>query len=615
MNKSWSFAASLLFLTGSAYAQSAPQQNAQTGVETKSAATTSAGPKNVFEATPGMMRPSPKGKTNPACGVAAPPNTNPCAEAQKRALTPLNAQPQDLTASGSQLNSTSTPVDQSSLDPPAAAPFAFSPVNPDTSLILLNGVQTATRKTSVGPVRLSTSSTSSAPSITNVSPDFGNPGTVVTITGTGFGSPESNSYVDVFSTQTFEYTNWPVQEWTDTQIVATVPSMPSGKVYFEIYVAGIVVQGTSTFTVGIPPAISTYSPAFGLPGTTITINGSGFGQSSSSNYVSVISAVTGQTSYWPATSWTDTEIQVQVPASFAQGKVYLYVTVAGLETIGTFPFTVGTPPVIDCYSPGFGPPGTLVTINGSGFGATKGNSYVEVLSKTENTWMGWPVSTWSDTQITVPIPANTPIGLYYITVNANGLQSIETDPIEVGFPPVIADYSPGYGDPGTQITINGSGFGQTQGTSVIQALSAVTNTWTNLPVSSWSDSQAVVTIPATMPLGKVYLYVVVGPLESIGTFPFTVGIPPSITSYSPSTGPAGTVITINGTGFGSAQGGSYLTLQSVTNIYTGLTVISWSDTQVTVSIPKLAPTCLSYLSITVDGLQSIGTFPFQVTSQ
>ena len=118
-----------------------------------------------------------------------------------------------------------------------------------------------------------------------------------------------------------------------------------------------------------------------------------------------------------------------------------------------------------------------------------------------------------------------------------------------------------------------------------------------------------------MPLGKIYLTVGVGGLESIGTFPFTVGIPPQITSYSPTTGPAGTIITINGTGFGPTQGSSYVILQSITNIYTGLTVVSWNDTQVKVAIPNLAPTCLGYLSIAVDGLQSIGTFPFQVTNK
>ncbi|MGC2391612.1 MAG: IPT/TIG domain-containing protein [Candidatus Acidiferrum sp.] len=94
-----------------------------------------------------------------------------------------------------------------------------------------------------------------------------------------------------------------------------------------------------------------------------------------------------------------------------------------------------------------------------------------------------------------------------------------------------------------------------------------------------------------------------------------MGISPSITSYSPGSGPAGTLITINGTGFGPTRGSGSVILQSVTNIYTGLTVVSWIDAQVTVSVPKLTPTCLSYFSITVDGLQSIGTYPFQVTSQ
>ena len=99
-----------------------------------------------------------------------------------------------------------------------------------------------------------------------------------------------------------------------------------------------------------------------------------------------------------------------------------------------------------------------------------------------------------------------------------------------------------------------------------------------------------------------------------GTFQFDVGIPPQITNYSPNTGPAGTLITISGTGFGETQGSSYALLQSLTNVYTSLTVLSWSDTLVTVSVPKLTPLCLNYLTITAGGLQTPGTFPFQVVS-
>jgi len=615
MNKSLILGTCLQFLIVTAYAQ--------TPVKTKSKVSTSpAGSKEAAPATPQptlVLKPL-KGKVNSACTAGGNPKPNPCGEMKKRRIISSNAaHPQDLEVSESDLNSTSTPLDRSDIDPIAVQPFAIGPENTDISLISINGVETGVRNTAVPQPKLqAAAATTSGPSMTSYSPPFGNPGTVVTIVGSGFGSPQSNSYVQAYSITTHTNFLWPSTSWTDTQIVVVLPAdMPIGQCYFNVYVAGVGIPGTNPFTVGIPPAFTSYSPTSGVPGTLITIKGSGFGQLANTNnsYVAARSSLTNQTTFWTPTSWTDSEIDVKVPEGFPQGMVWLYVIVDGLSSIGTNPFTVGTPPVIDCYSPPSGPPGTMVTLNGSGFGNVQGSSYVLVLSRSTNTWMSWPISTWSDTQITVPVPANTPIGLFYFSVDVDKLQSLGTNPFQVGFPPIVSDYAPQWGNPGTQITINGSGFGQTRGTSFVQAVSAVTNTWTSLPVNSWSDTQLVVVIPDDMPLGKIYLTVVVGGLESIGTFPFTVGIPPQITSYSPNTGPAGTIITINGTRFGPTQGSSYVVLQSVTNIHTSLTVVSWSDTQVKVAIPNLTPNCLSYLSITVDGLQSIGTLPFQVTNK
>jgi hypothetical protein len=45
-----------------------------------------------------------------------------------------------------------------------------------------------------------------------------------------------------------------------------------------------------------------------------------------------------------------------------------------------------------------------------------------------------------------------------------------------------------------------------------------------------------------------------------------------------------------------------------------LTSLSWSDMQVEVTVPNLTPAGPNYLSTAVGGLQSIGTYPFQVTT-
>jgi len=464
------------------------------------------------------------------------------------------------------------------------------------------------------PPRISIQQTGGGPVIESYSPSFGHPGTVVTINGRGFGSVQGDSYVTVLSAKDANtYTTWPATSWSDTQITVPVPlSMPFGKVFLAVEVNEQKSPDWHPFTVGIPPLIATYSPAYGAPGTPLTITGTGFGASQGSSYVTVLSAVTRSWIRWTPTSWSDTQITVPVPLDMPPGKVFLYVNVNTLDTIGTYAFTVGIPPSIGNYSPAFGDQGTVITFSGSGFGGSQGSSYVAAISATTGVAMKWPTTNWNDHQIVVPVPSTAPLGKYYLYVNAAGLDSIGTYPFTVGTPPAIESYAPACGAPGTLVTINGKGFGQSQGSGRVAVLSAVTNAWATWTPISWSDTEVVVSVPSNMPLGRVYLYVNADGLESVGTYAFTVGVPPQILSYSPLSGPDGTVLTINGRGFGDTQGSGYVTLQSASNVWTTLTSQSWSDTQIVVAVPTLTVTGLNYLSITTGGLQSIGTYPFIV---
>jgi hypothetical protein len=226
----------------------------------------------------------------------------------------------------------------------------------------------------------------------------------------------------------------------------------------------------------------------------------------------------------------------------------------------------------------------------------------------------WPAISWSDTKIVVPVPSNMPLGKVFLIVEVNEQKSPDWHPFTVGVPPSISSYSPLYGGPGTEVVIHGAGFGARPDSGGVSILSAVTNSWTSWNPTIWTDTEIVVPVPSDMPPGKVYLNVTGNQLQSIGTYPFTVGVPPQITGYTPTPGPDATLLIIRGKGFGAAQGSSYVTLQSASNQWTTLTPQSWSDTQVEVTVPNLISAGPSYLSITVGGLQSIGTYPFQVTS-
>jgi hypothetical protein len=479
------------------------------------------------------------------------------------------------------------------------------------------------------------------PQILSYSPLFGLPGTQLTIYGRGFGSSQGDSYVSVLSLNSLTYTKWPASSWSDTQIALQVPSgMPLGKVFMIVEVGEQNSPGWKPFTVGIPPQIIDYSPLSGPGETQLTIRGSGFGQSQGTSSVSAQLATTGVRTNWTPATWSDTQIVIPVPSS--PGKVYLYVTVGGLDSIGTYPFTVGMPPTITNYTPSFGESGTQLTIQGTGFGQSQGSSSVSFVPPPASDFVingtapSGPITTprmrlarmpvftnpptvltavsWSDTQIVVTVPAGSPQGLVYLYVTVNGLDATGTYPFTVGKPPTISAYSPLSGGPGTVLTIQGTGFGRRSGGSSVTVASPVTNAVTSWMPTVWTDTEITVPVPAGMPSGLVFLSVAENGFESLSVNPFTVGMPPQIVDYSPFSGPSGTILTINGTGFGATQGSSYVSILSTSYVWTTLTAQSWTDTQVVVSVPNLTPASLSYILVTVDGLRSVGTYPFQVTA-
>jgi len=363
------------------------------------------------------------------------------------------------------------------------------------------------------------------------------------------------------------------------------------------------------------PVILDYSPLFGLPGaTSVTINGTGFGATQSSSSVYGYAIANNVETVWPdVMSWSDTQIIVCVPSTMPLGEIYLFVEVNQQDSLGWHPFTVGIPPLLFGSSPQSGLPGTLLTISGKNFGQTQGNSYVSVLSSVTRTWTTWTPTSWSDTEIVVTVPNNMPLGLVWLYVTVNKLASIGVFSFTVGTPATVTGSSPQFGDPGTVLTIYGKGFGSSASGSQVSVLSSVTHTWTIWTPTSWSDTEIVVTVPSSMPLGAVWLNVTVNKLASIGVVPFTVGTPATVTGSSPQSGDPGTVVTIYGKGFGSSSGGSDVSvLSSVTGTWSTWTPTSWSDTEIVVTVPSNTPLGAVWLNVTVNKLNSIGVVPFTV---
>jgi YD repeat-containing protein len=296
------------------------------------------------------------------------------------------------------------------------------------------------------------------------------------------------------------------------------------------------------------PAISSVSPTSGPAGTAVTISGSTFGATRGTG------SVTFNGTAATITSWSDTSIVATVPALTASGNIV--VTSGGGIASNGVSFTVPAPSISN-ISPDSERVGASVTVGGTNFGSLAGRISFNGTNATS--------SSWSNTQIVVPVPSGATTGLVIVTQGvASNSASFAVIP-----PPTISGVSPASGAVNSQITISGSGFGIPRGSG------SVTFNGTVATPFSWSDSSIIVPVPAGATAGP--LVVTAGGINS-NSFAFTVTPGPSITGISPSTGAAGAAISISGQNFGASQG-----LVRINGLPASVT--SWSPTSIGATVP------------------------------
>ena len=267
-------------------------------------------------------------------------------------------------------------------------------------------------------VTAATAQPTADPTITAFTPQRGNVGTSITITGTNFSRIMSDNSV---------YFHDGIQaniiRSTATELEVNVPDKAiTGKIRVEVNNRSVT-SGTDfvviTATARPAPTITAFAPRSGLVGSSVTITGTNFSTTASENTVTFHDGIQAD-----VTGATTTKLTVMVPNGAEKGKIR--VEVNDKSAASRSDFTVTSPPVgpapaptITAFTPTYGMAGSAVTIKGANFSTTASENTV-----TFHNGVSALVTNATTTELTVTVPTGAKTGGGHIRVTVNGQEAI-----------------------------------------------------------------------------------------------------------------------------------------------------------------------------------------------
>jgi len=381
------------------------------------------------------------------------------------------------------------------------------------------------------------------------------------------------------------------------------------------------------------PSIFRLVPNSGPPGTIVKIEGVHFGDEIGTSTVSYNGEILGVlTDEEGKNLWSDTSITIAIPDDAVTGLVI--VSKSGKQSYASknAKFIVGsaTPPpegdpVITQLSPTSGQPGTVLTITGENFGASRGSSTVRIgsivceINTKLNPETGEFEERWGESNIEVIVPAKSEFGdenapdllpqVLSLVVEVGSIQSNsnfkftveDIDPTHM--PVIITSVTPMRGEVGQTIEIRGQNFGNQIGASY------VTFNGVRAKVVSWSNTILNINVPAGAESGLLLItvndtaYPIPDYEPEVGlTYPidFEVIAAPQITGVSPVNVILGDKVTLHGAHLGELPGS--LNVEMVTG--QGMTIEAdefnagdadfvWTNATVSFIMPNDIPVSIS----------------------
>ena len=345
------------------------------------------------------------------------------------------------------------------------------------------------------------------PQITFFTPSSAATGQTVTISGANF-----NGVTSVL------FGGTPASSFTvvnSTTITAVVAGGASGPIEV-ISPAGNSIRPGFTY-IG-PPVISSFSPTTGTNGTTVTIKGANFNGATAVSFGGVA-----------ATNFTITDLGTTITATVGNGSSGNVSVTTPYGSASLAGFTHTSPaPTITSFTPTSGGPGATISINGTNFTGATSVSFGGVMASSftviNANLITAVVATGASGDIRVSTPSGSAVrsGFIYLP------------------PPLIVSFSPPSGKTGAIITIKGSNLSNVTSVTFGGVLASSINI---------VDATQITAMVGNGASGDVEVKSANGTSKLSG---FIFLPPPTVDSFSPTSGAIGSTVIINGTNFTGA---------------------------------------------------------------
>ncbi len=316
--------------------------------------------------------------------------------------------------------------------------------------------------------------------------------------------------------------------------------VPAGASTGPITITNLAGAVTSTQLLYLQPVINAYTSR-GTIGQTINVYGA--------NLVGATAVRFGNLAAASFSVQSNTNLQAVVPANAVNGEIS--VTTPGGAFITSTRFLV-LPNVLG-FSPTGGVPGTVVTVDGTALTGTTAVRFGGIAADR--------FTNISATRITAVVPSAAVSGPISV-VTGNGTNSSAGT---FYLAPVVANFTPAQGAPGTVVKVTGKSL--TNATAV--AIGGI-----DVPTFTVdSGTQLTLTVPVAAKTGPIRVTGPGGSGESAGSFR-VLGNDPTVTSFSPNFGVAGTQVTLRGDNLATVTNVTFNGVKAVFAVANGTNLVA-----------------------------------------